>query len=559
MTNAQTRDEGKGRALPALAFFIVLLCTFPQLVADSSAIKLDKTQEFCVRDFYVSNPHDISGTSTWTPIKSGYLLQTSHRLYFYSHSLTLTNSVRVGELSSSGVMGLVVSDDTLIYVLESGRIDQYDLQGKTLRRWHYPSHRISGHNLAVWKNRIMIAGQRYWFASSDYTYPRFLLYNVSEDSSYVVTCDSFCSDSLLDVFNKGKRASLEIGASTAAFKEGFALVCNMSHEVFLFSHSGQLEGVIDDSPPGYKGLLEAPAFDLQRAIKDTIYSKEWNSSWDCTGGVGYGISILDDSLLVVPRRTVGDPYYIDIYDLKNRRFLERLRSDVPLIGAADGQLFFGDSLSQTFAKISAYRIVSTDKTTETPDSLVKSAGCSVCGKRLSRYEYAECAEGKLNAVDTLPAGNERTARVFSNYVFEPKRLRQFCAMDKKNMFVFISPTGRGGDGVLIDSLSRCLKNNDDWFLTTVVCHPNPEELKLYLLNLPGDQILVNRNVRIPDSTISLSDVPLPPLTLAFTEGGKELISAYSLAPNYDRQKARQGGLTFKEFLAECGLIESEWE
>ncbi len=485
----------------------------------------------------------------WTPIKSGYVLRTPFRVYFYSHELTLTHSVKVGESSSLGVRDLVIADDTLLYLLESGYIDQYDLRGELLHRWRYPSHRIWGQNLAINNTKLIIGGHKYWFASPKII-PEFLLYDLKAADD-PITFTEFYPDSLLESLEEDVDKLLSV--SVASFKDGFVVVGNASPQVFIFSHSGQLQEEINDTPPGYKGIFDAPRFDFQRAVRDRIYTKEWNDSWDYTAGWSR-IRVIDDSLLIVPRR-INRPYYVDIYNLRRKHFVQRLQSDAPLIGASNGRLFFADSLGESFLKISTYQIVAEGSSFgEPPDSVVEDHGCSLCGRELSRYKYVETPKEKINEVDTIGAGEDRLAFVLGNRSFEPDSLLRFCLSDKKNMFVFISPDGIGGDGVLIDSLSQCLEGKPNWMLTTIVCYSKPEELTLYLLDLPGDQILINQNVAIPDSTMALSDLGLPPIVLAFNEGGKRFIAGYSLAPNYDPGK-KQKGITFEEFLKECGIIE----
>jgi len=439
-------------------------------------------------------------------------------------------------------------DDTLVYVLESSEhISQYSQEGILLRRWRHSRH-IEGKNIAVWGSKILISGENENNLLD--TRPSFLLYDTTGN---LVTYEEFYPDSLLDFLNKEKNASIYISAQATAFSKGFVLTTSIGPEVFILSPAGQLQGIIDDIPPGYKALSQAPRLDLQKAFRDTVYANNWRSSWDFVVGY-FGIRVLDDSLLVVPRHNTGNPYYIDIYNLNQQRFVERLKSDAPLAGSSNTQLFFIDTSTQTFDKLSAYRIVSATTTENATDSFVMKKDCPGCGRPLARYEYVKSPQG-IKTVETIPAGHGRLARVFGNNAFEPDSLVQFCHPEKKNMFVFYALTHFAG-AQLIDSIYAHIEDRDDWELITVLCYPEPHELSLYFLDLPGDQILINRNVRIPDSTIALSDLGLPPMVLALTESGKQVMSGYSSAPHYDGQKKQKGlGITFEEFLKECGIIE----
>lgn len=534
--------KGRSRLCPALAAIIALFCVSAPLLADSPKLKLEKKQELLVP------PYAQRGLAGCTPTQAGYVLRTPYRLCFFSRDLTLTHSVELKDTTRRGCRSLIVVDDTLIYVLESGgHVSQYSLEGELLRRWRHSWH-IEGKNIAVLGKRIMISGEKE-YGSWD-TRPRFLLYDTTGS---IAAYEGFYPDSLLDFLNKEKNATIYISAQAAAFSQGFVLTTSIGPEVFLFSPAGYLQGVITDTPPGYKALSQAPRWDPKRAIQDTAYQKNWRSSWDFVVGY-FGIRVLDDSLLVVPRHNAGNPYYIDVYNLNQRTFVDRLESEVPVAGASSSLLFFADTFTQTFARLSAYRIVSAKATENAPDSFVMKKDCPGCGRPLARYEYVESAEG-MNIVDTIPAGHGRLARVFTSHAFEPDSLVRFCHPEKKNMFVFYCLTHFAGE-LLIDSIYSNIKTQDDWELITVLCYPEPRELSLYFLDLPGDQILINRNVRIPDSTIALSDLGLPPMALALTEGGKQVISGYSLAPSYDGQKSQKGvGITFEEFLKECGIIE----
>lgn len=536
------RRTGEKQGVLFLSSIITSFCILLPTIC-TATLRLEKTHELHVRGFYISNPNRITGISSWTSIESGYILKTPFNLYIYSHDLTLIKKIPVGELSERGVLDIAVSNDTLLYVLESRAIDLYNLSGVRLNRWRYPASHIAAQNLTVHNNRLILGGQRYWFASPK-RLPEFLLYDFeAEDDPIAFT--KFYPDSLLNPLDDDVDKLLSV--SVTDFEEGFVAVGNLTPQVFIFSHSGKLKEVITDTPPGHRGLLDAPEFDFRRVVQDANYNKEWNDSWDYTSG-WFGIRVIDDSLLLVPRRLTR-PYCIDIYNLQERHFVQRVETDAPLIGAGNGRLFFADSLNESFLKISAYRIV-WGASNELPDSVKREEGCTFCGRELGRYEYIETPNMD---VDTVTVGNDRIAIVLNNGSFKPDSLVQFCAKDKKNMFVFMSPEGLGGDEVLIDSLSRCLYGRTDWMLTTIVCFPKPEELSLYLLDLPGDQIFINRNVAIPDSTIELSDLGLPPIALAFSEGGNDFIAGYSLAPNYVSQKNGRG-ITFEEFLRKCEII-----
>lgn len=534
--------KGRSQLCPALAAIIALFCVSAPLLADSPKLKLEKKQELLVP------PYAQRGLAGCTPTQTGYVLRIPYRLCFFSRDLTLTHTVELKDTTRRGCRSLIVVDDTLIYVLESGgHVSQYNLEGDLLRRWRHSRH-IEGKNIAVLGERIMISGERL-YGSWD-ARPAFILYDTIGN---LVTYEGFYPDSVLDFLNKEKTATIHISAQAAAFSKGFVLTTSIGPEVFIFSPTGQLQGVITDTPPGYKALSQAPRFDIQKAVQDTAYANNWRSSWDFVVGY-FGIRVLDDSLLIVPRRNTGDPYYIDAYNLNQRSFVDRLESEVPVAGASSSLLFFADTFTQTFTRLSAYRIVPATATEKAPDSVLKKKDCPGCGRPLARYEYVESAEG-INIVDTIPAGHGRLARVFTSHAFEPDSLVRFCHSEKKNMFVFYCLTHFAGE-LLIDTLYAHLKDKDEWMLITVLCYPEPRELSLYFLDLPGDQILINRNVRIPDSTIALSDLGLPPMALALTEGGKQVISGYSLAPHYDGQKSQKGvGITFEEFLKECGIIE----
>jgi len=274
--------------------------------------------------------------------------------------------------------------------------------------------------------------------------------------------------------------------------------------------------------------------------------------------------------LVVPRHTRSAPHLLDIYHLKERRFVDRLESPKRLIGVSNGNLYFADSIASSSVTISTYRIDHAVDTIVVKDSalvskiltsVVSSAtgdGCSGksgCCPTGNPFGHVQCSPEKLNVVDTMPAGPGRIARVVCNYALSPDSLFQFCHPKKNNMFVFIAPNDPIGLG-LLDSLSSVLTGKRDWFMTTVVCYPAPPDLSLFFLNLQGDQILVNRCVSVPDSTLMLSDANMAPMALALTEKEQEVLSGYSGSPKHDRRKIQaNAGISFEEFLKECGIIE----
>lgn len=535
-------SSGKSRLFPVLAAAIFLICTSSNLQSDTLELKLELKQELVFPRVY-----NHLGLSGCTSTKDGYVLRSRYRLYFFSHDMTLTHITELDDTTNAGSQYLSVVEDTLIYVLGSdGCVSLYNLKGEQLQRWRY-SRGIKGKNIAVLGGTIAISGERYEAGNPR---PAFILYDTTRS---MVASEDLYLDSLIDYLNIEKKADMYISAQVAAFKAGFAVTTSIGPEVFIFSQSGHEAGIIRDMPPGYKALSQAPPFDIEKAHNDTSYSKDWDSSWDFV--VGYnGIRVLDDSFLVVPRREKGNPYYIDIYNLNQRRFVERLESNKPLVGASSSLLFFSDTLTPAFAKFSAYRIVHATADENATDSfLVARKGCGGCDRPLTRYEFVESPEG-INAVDSISAGNGRVACVFSMHAFEPDSLKRFCNPAKKNMFIFYCPTHFAGE-LLTDTLYACLKDKEDWALTIVLCYSEPLELSLYSLDLPGDQILVNRNVAIPDATLELSDVGLPPIAVALSEGGEQVIAGYSLGPRYDGQKKQMNaGITFDEFLDKCGIL-----
>ncbi|MCK4232427.1 hypothetical protein KAX21_05700, partial [candidate division WOR-3 bacterium] len=295
--------KGRSRLCPALAAIIALFCVSAPLLADSPKLKLEKKQELLVP------PYAQRGLAGCTPTQTGYVLRTPYRLCFFSRDLTLTHTVELKDTTRRGCRSLIVVDDTLIYVLESGgHVSQYNLKGDLVRRWRHSWH-IEAKNIAVLGKRIMISGEKEYSPGCDR--PLFLLYDTTGS---LVTYEGFYPDSVLDFLNKEKTATIHISAQAAAFSKGFVLTTSIGPEVFIFSPTGQLQGVITDTPPGYKALSQAPRFDIQKAVQDTAYANNWRSSWDFVVGY-FGIRVLDDSLLIVPRRNTGDPYYIDVYNL----------------------------------------------------------------------------------------------------------------------------------------------------------------------------------------------------------------------------------------------------
>lgn len=531
---------------PRCIYFVFVLVLTPFLIA---SISIKKTQELYLGGLHIPVSKIIINASTFVPIKSGYVLRTPYRLYFYSHELNLIKTIEVGESNPFGVFDLTEGDDTLLYTLELGCVAQYNSEGVLLRKWRYPIHRIDAQNLTKYDHRLIIAGQKYRF-ESEKRLPELLIFDLEENDPPNEYTD-FYSDTLIK--NLDKDNDIHLSADVVSYKDGFVAVASATSMIFGFSYDGRLLWVIDENPPGYKGLLDVEGFDLEKSCESEEYDIKWEASWDYFSGWS-GIRVIEDSLLVVPRRN-SKPYYIDLYNLKRKHFITRLQSDIPIIGVSrDGNFYFADSISESFLKIAVCRIV--DGQDQESDLIEDDPVCKTCGRPLSKYEYAETPKEKIGVVDSVNAGRGRIAYVHAWHDFEPYMLRQFCSPDKKNIIVFISPDGVGGDGVLIDSLSKCLEDKRDWSLTTVVCYQNPEELGLYLSSMPGNQIIINRNVAIPDSTLALSDLELPPIALAFDEGGKKFIAGYSLAPNYDQQKKLNGkGISFSEFLQRCGITE----
>jgi|GEM_PF-2888891 len=566
----EARTTSKSRINPALAGLLILLGTFSLLAANNTDLSLEKTQELYVRGFSTPPRYSISrglsAISNWTQIQDGYLLKTPERLFFFSPSLALTNSVKIGEFGSMGATDLKIVADSLIFILDLGSVTQYDLQGNLLRRWIYSTMDLHGFSIAVSDNNILLGGVDWKRDGSMYGYHRLFFYDTAT-AKLPAVYDALFPKSRLDFLNNEKNLNNFISINVAPFKDGFVVVSGTDPEVFLFSPSGELEKVLKKKPEGYASIDKASAYDRQK-IGDRSYWHEWSTQWDYQGS--YGIAVLDDSLLIVPRHVSASPYWIDVYDLNERKFLSRLEAPAPIIGASAGQLFFADSTTRNFAMISAYRIIPKRDTSTITDSAKivrllrestskesESSACSGetgCCSPTSAFEHVQCAPNKLHVVDTIPAGPDRIARVVCNYALAHDSLFQFCNQ-KKNLFVFVSPTSNAGHK-LLDTLSTHIEGKDDWLLTTVVCYPVPSDLDFYLRNLKGDQILINRCVSVPDSTLALSDLGLPPLALALSEGGKEVLSGYSLEPYFDPKKVERGeGITFEEFLKECGIIE----
>lgn len=540
------------RSLPArnvtVVFFLSILIIFPVRLF---AIDIEKIQELYVRNFYNHSPENFIGMFVWSTTKSGYVLKTASCLYFYSDAMELLRKVDVDQIDQFGAIDLFVEDDTSFYILESNSIKLYNSSGIMLRKLRYSASSLSAQNLAVNGNRISLGGQKYWFASDNNT-PTVILYDLDSSTPSITTINPYPDEALLSL---DSNLNILLSPSVTSFKDGFVVAGNATQQIVAFSFSGRKKWEINDTPPGYRGLKDAPALDPKKAYEDEVYTRKWESSWDYATG-WTGIRVLSDSLLIVPRR-IYKPFYVDLYNLNQRRFLKRLQSDSRLVGASNGCLFFVDSVSDAFMKISVYRIVeSVNSGTAKSNASCENQDCPTCGKAVGKYPYVETPQGKSWLNDTINAGNNRPVLVLGYESFEPDSLLRFCDKNKKNMFVFVSPDELGGDGVLLDTLSRCIKGRDDWKLTVIVCCSKPEELVLYILNLPGQQVLVNRNEAIPDSTMNLSDIQLPPMALAFDTGGTKFIAGYSLAPYYDEQKIRSGkGITFENFMRKCGIIE----
>jgi hypothetical protein len=565
MIRTLQKSNSKSRILPALTIILALLLSiFSSLEANKSPLLLEKTQEFLVRDF--SSFPIARGFSTWTPTKSGYMLGTAKRLYFYSPSLELTHSFEISGLEG----GNLFVDDTVIYQLDPTKwaVTQYDLEGNLLRRWVYPSYHFIFRYLTVLQGKIVIAGKT-WGHIEAYNYKdAYPVIRIYDTLTYEppVEIDRFITQERLDYINDEKKAGDFLSTHLTPFEDGFIAVNAAEPYVFFFTSSGKLQWKIDDIPQGYKGITEAPAWSMDNYKKNPSYTKDWFSQWDYTEA---GITIIQDSLLIVPRNTSNHPVSLDIYNLVERRFLTRLEAPGHVAGASHDQLFFIDTIAKHFAQISAYRLVPGKDTivisdTATIARLLKPkekeseevcSGESGCCSPPDPFGHVQCAPEKLDVIDTIPAGKERIARVVCNYALAPDSLFQFCHPKKKTMFIFVAPTSEISNK-LLDTLSYHLKGKKDWVLITVVGYPAPPDLSFYLTDLKGDQILINRCVSIPDATLALSDIPQPPIAFAFSEGGKELIGGYSLSPSFDAVKQeKKVGIIFAEFLRECGIAE----
>ena len=532
---------------------------FSQLRAASLA--LEKTQDFYIRDFSSDSPPTSNkGFYTWRQVKTGYMLGTPTRLYFYTPSLEPSLSFEISGLGSSNLF----IDDTIIYYLDPPKwaVTQYDLDGNVLRRWIYPSYHYIFRNLTILKGKIAIAGKT-WGHIEAYNYkdayPVIRIYDT-------LTCeppieiDRFIKQERLDYINQVKKAGDFLATNLIPFEEGFLAVNSAEPYVFFFSSSGKLQWTIKDIPEGYRSISDAPEWSMEEYKKDPAFFYDWSSHWDNTGA---GITIVQDSFLVVPRNTTNHPVYLDIYNLADRSFLTRLEAPGNVAGASHDRLFFIDTISDNLVKISAWRfdngmfpVPNTDSVEiAVPDESQSCSGKSGCCSSTDPFGHVQCAPEKLHVVDTIQAGKDRIARVVCNYALAPDSLFQFCHPEKKTMFVFVAPTHEISNK-LLDTLSYHLKGKKDWILTTVVCYPAPPDLSFYLPDLKGDQMLVNRCVSIPDATLALSDIPYPPIALALSEGGKEVIGGYALSPSYDALKQQKNvGIIFSEFLEKCGITE----
>lgn len=513
--------------MPTLGLVLLLISGDARQVYAKS-ISLEKIQELYVRGFYYPTGTIYQGITTWTETPIGYVLRTPARLYFYSRSLDLIRSVRMGEDDPYGAVCATLVAESLLYVLQAQRISIFDIQGKISRELLYPPDMMRGTSLAVLGNRIGVAGH-YYSISTDKPVPRLCIYDTALEREPFFY-DDFYPDSTLSHLSRLKN---KIIPSVMCAKSGdyIALVSTFGPEIFLFTPDGKVQAVIVETSSSYKGAFETHP----------------DSMWDYVNPY-YGIAVLDDSLLAVPRKTRFMPYYLDIYNLKARKFVERIECNTPIIGASSGKLFFADSLTEDYARISVYKIISAGSVNSTPDSFKDVSVCKKCGQPIGKYEYVKSSDN----IKTIDAGRQRTALVLPFSSFDPDSLRNFCSKTKKNMFVFAAPDVMGG--VLIDTISRSIRGRQDWHLITVVCSSEPEKLGLYVSGLYGD-ILINKNAAIPDSTMALSDMGLPPMAIAFSKGGKEFIAGYSLTPNYDKEKKEYSGLTYAEFLQRCGITE----
>lgn len=544
--------RGASRHWPACSFVLPLVLTSLLFASGKTPLVLEKTQELFVKDFHLppgrSLKIGLSTTSFWTQTANGYILRTPNRLYFYSPSLELKNMVSLLNPGAMGSTDLKLVDDTLVYILDMNALSVYDLEGNLLRNSLYASHAIHGYSLAVSEDYVVIAGAEMEPRDSVlYSHPRFLIYDTETNDAPIVY-DSLLPKSKLDYLNFTADASGFITANVTAYKDEFIVVSGTDPEIFFFSETGKSEGLIKNIPTEYK----------------SIYNDPKPGNWDFQGFAG--IARFNDSLLIVPRHTASPPYWLDIYNLKERSFLMRLEAPAPLIGVSKGQVFLADSATSNFLKISVYRLLPPPDTIFLNDSTAierflktesgsSCSGESGCCSPTKPFEHVQCAPNKLFAVDTVPAGSNRFARVVCNYAFAPDSLFQFCDSKRKNMFVFVSPASNAGYK-LLDTLHTYLKDDKTWLLTTVVCYPAPKDLDLYLRDIKGEQILINRCVSVPDSTLALTDLGLPPLALALTEGGSEFLAGYSLEPTFDPLKIeRKAGFTLAEFLQRCGITE----
>lgn len=532
---------------------------FSQLPASEALLALEKTQDFYIRDFSSDSPPTSNkGFYTWRPVKTGYMLGTSARLYFYTPSLEPSHSFQISGLESRNLF----IDDTVIYQLDPTKwaLTQYDLDGNVLRRWIYPSYRYKLRFLTVAQGKIVIAGNTWKDIEIKYYTEPYPVIRIYDTLTYgpPVEIDRFIKQERLDYINQVKKAGNFLATNLIPFEDGFLAVNAAEPYVFFFSSSGKLQWTIKDIPEGYRGISDAPEWSTEEYRKDPAFFYEWSSHWDNTGA---GITIVQDSLLVVPRSTTNHPVYLDIYNLADRSFLTRLEAPGRVAGASYDRLFFIDTISDNLVKISAWRFIPSKDTVFLSNSVEVAAsdgtqdcsGKSGCCPSTDPFGHVQCAPEKLHVVDTIQFGRNRIARVVCNYALAPDSLFQFCDSEKKTMFVFVAPTHEISNK-LLDTLAYYLKGKKDWMLTTVVCYPAPADLSFYIPDLKGDQMLVNRCVSIPDATLALSDIPQPPIALALSEGGREVIGGYSLSPSFDALKQQKNvGIIFPEFLEKCGI------
>jgi hypothetical protein len=523
-----------GGVFPALLLFILIA-----VCAHASMFRLERS-----KIFYAEVPPirsvipDLAGS--WMSIGDGYVYAKSHDLCYYSQDLRLLKQMRISDTTPYGATQYVVVDDSILYVLDCGRyIESFDRNGNSLGRRFLPKG-LTVDGMAFWGSKIMLSGSE---VRQDERIPELMIIDTLNPDADVKIVNLLPATVLKAITSK-KNGDF-INLSVSSFKDGFIATSDAGPEVYFFSPDGKLKDVIKTPPPGYRYLKDAPELDRERSFTDQAYFREWQASFDNAGES----SVIDDTLLVVSGRS-----FLDIYDINNMSFLERIEISEQGAGFPRSIAFVRDSSGRTYLKVSEYRLAAE---TTSADSLSKSEetnstgdSCRTCGRPITPYAFVETQGAKT--ADSLGVGRGRYALVYDNSSFEPESLAQFCIAGKKTMFIFCHPADFRTE-LLLDTTLYVLKDRKDWQTIVVLCYPEPDELKLYLAGLPGDRILINRNQAVPEKTLALGDLALTPLLVACGEGGG-IIGGFALGPRYDGQKINNGdGITFETFLRQCGI------